>query len=87
MKFSDLRLSTDRIVSLSAMMVGVGSLFIITYQTRTTRRPCRTRWGRNTGPDSGRSRVQPSRSARQWMPGLPIAKATPTGENALLLTQ
>jgi hypothetical protein len=37
MKFSDLRLSTDRIVSLSAMIVGVGSLFIITYQTRPDR--------------------------------------------------
>jgi hypothetical protein len=32
-----MKLSTDRIVSLSAMLVGVGSLFIILYQTQLLR--------------------------------------------------
>jgi hypothetical protein len=32
-----LKVNTDRIVSLSAMVVGVGSLFTVLYQTHLTR--------------------------------------------------
>jgi hypothetical protein len=37
MKFGSLHLDTDRIVGLSAMVVGVGSLFVILYQTHLMR--------------------------------------------------
>jgi hypothetical protein len=32
-----MRLNTDRVVSLSAMLIGLGSLFIIVYQTALLR--------------------------------------------------
>src|SRR5262245_62249701 len=37
MKFRFLHLDTDRVVSLSAMVIGVGSLFVILYQTHLMR--------------------------------------------------
>jgi hypothetical protein len=50
-----MRINTDRIVSVSAMVVGLGSLFVFAYQARLMREVPRS-WYANAG-ESGRPKA------------------------------